>query len=97
MPESESLLVGRGCLQDLASRKVVWRDPCIEVSGTAKLCTDEQELHMRHGQRDESYETRSKLSSCLCMEQNTKGWMGSSTKSYTYYYHNIGTVAEERV
>jgi len=27
----------------LASRKVVWGDPCTEGSGTAKACTDEQE------------------------------------------------------
>jgi hypothetical protein len=31
----------------LASRKVVWSNPCTEVSGTANTCTDEQELHMR--------------------------------------------------
>ena len=28
----------------LASGKVVGSNPCTEVSGTAKLCTDEQEL-----------------------------------------------------
>jgi len=37
----------------LASRKVVGSDSCTEVSGTAKLCTDEQELHRRHTAGDE--------------------------------------------
>ena len=39
---------GSNCSEALASRKVVWSDPCTEVSGTANTCTDEQELHMRH-------------------------------------------------
>lgn len=37
----------------LASRKVVGSDSCTEVSGTAKDCTDEQELHRRHKRWDE--------------------------------------------
>jgi hypothetical protein len=37
----------------LASRKVVGSDSCTEVSGTAKLCTDEQELHKRPVKTDE--------------------------------------------
>jgi general stress protein 26 len=39
--------------ETLASRKVVGSDSYIEVSGTAKLCTDEQELHRRHTTGDE--------------------------------------------
>jgi len=33
----------------LASRKVVWGDPCTGGSGTAKVGTDEQELHTEAG------------------------------------------------
>jgi len=36
----------------LASRKVVWGDPCTEVSETAKVGTDEQKLDMRHVKSD---------------------------------------------
>jgi len=34
-------------LETLASRKVVWGDPCTEVSETAKVGTDEQEPDKR--------------------------------------------------
>jgi hypothetical protein len=37
----------------LASRKGESSDALSEVSGTAKLCTDEQELHRRHKWMDE--------------------------------------------
>jgi hypothetical protein len=37
----------------LASRKVVWSDPCTEGSGTAKAGTDEQKPDTRHGKLDE--------------------------------------------
>ena len=37
----------------LASRKGDSSDAISEVSGTAKLCTDEQELHRRHATVDE--------------------------------------------
>lgn len=32
--------------EGLASRKVVWSNPCTEVSEIAKIGTDEQELHI---------------------------------------------------
>jgi hypothetical protein len=37
----------------LASRKGDSSDAISEVSGTANTCTDEQELHKRHNERDE--------------------------------------------
>ena len=52
-PKSESLLCAGLVTETLASRKVVWNDPCTEVSGTANTFIDKQELHMRHSQRDE--------------------------------------------
>jgi len=36
----------------LVSRKVVWGDPCTEVSETTKVGADEQELDMRHVKSD---------------------------------------------
>ena len=39
----------RGVVSEaLASRKVVWGDPCTEGSETAKFGTDEQKRHKRH-------------------------------------------------
>ncbi len=36
----------RGVVSEaLVSRKVVWGDPCTEVSETTKVGTDEQKLH----------------------------------------------------
>lgn len=52
-PESESLLTCGVIPEALASRKGDSSDAISEVSGTAKLCTDEQELHRRHNERDE--------------------------------------------
>jgi len=34
--------------ESLAGGKVVYREVCTEGSQTAKVCTDEQKLHMRH-------------------------------------------------
>ena len=60
----------------LASRKVVGSDSCTEVSGTAKLCTDEQELHKRHNERDEcahQHEVQNECSSlCRCSGDTAK-------------------------
>ena len=39
--------------ETLVSRKGDSSDAISEVSGTTKLCTDEQELHMRHTTVDE--------------------------------------------
>ena len=48
-PESESLLcVPIAIGKTLASRKGDSSNVISEVSGTAKDCTDEQELHKRH-------------------------------------------------
>ena len=52
-PESESLLNTEVTSEVLASGKVAWSDPYTEVSQTAKLRTDEQELHKRHDHWDE--------------------------------------------
>lgn len=41
----------------LASGKVVWSNSRTEVSQTAKDCTDEQKLHMRHKGTDEQPHT----------------------------------------
>ena len=42
-----------GIGETLASRKVVYCEVSTEVSGTARVCTDEQEVHKRHNALDE--------------------------------------------
>jgi hypothetical protein len=39
--------------RSVASRKLVWGDPCSEGSEPAKSGTDEQERHKRHKGKDE--------------------------------------------
>ena len=51
-PESENLLCADSYPEALASRKVVWSNPSIEVSGTANVWTDEQKLDKRHSRAD---------------------------------------------
>ena len=46
-PEGASPLCVGLTPEALASRKVVYREVCTEVSGTAKAGTDEQKLHTR--------------------------------------------------
>ena len=41
------------CPEALASRKVVCREACTEESRTAKICTEEHELHKRQFQAGE--------------------------------------------
>jgi hypothetical protein len=53
MPESASLLRAPIIGEALASRKGDNSDVISEVSVTAKLCTNEQELYMRQNERDE--------------------------------------------
>jgi predicted kinase len=55
--------------ETLASRKGDSSDAISEVSGTAKLCTDEQELHRRHIAVDEyahQHEVRTELKAVIC-------------------------------
>jgi len=47
--------------------------------------------------KKESDKIRSRLLSCLCMEQNKKGRMGSGTKPDTYNNDNIGKIKEARL
>src|SRR6187551_930164 len=60
----------------LASRKGDSSDAISEVSGTAKLCTDEQELHKRHNEWDEcahQHEVQNDCSSlCRCSRNTAK-------------------------
>ena len=60
----------------LASGKVVWSNSRTEVSQTAKDCTDEQKLHMRHKGTDEQPHTCKVLNHwvhlCRCSSDNPK-------------------------
>ncbi len=60
----------------LASRKGVPSDRRSEVSGTAKLCTNEQKLYMRHNEWDEcahQHEVQNDCNSlCRCSSDTAK-------------------------
>jgi hypothetical protein len=47
-PTGESPCNAGVTTRSLASRKVVYREVCTEVSETAIVCTDEQKLNTRH-------------------------------------------------
>ncbi len=75
-PKSESLLCAGVTPRNIASGKGDNSDVISEVSQTAKLCTDKQELHKRHSEWDEcaqQHEVQNDCSSlCRCGSYTAK-------------------------